>query len=188
MASNNTVIDLVTIDAARINDVCRLYFLWKDLNTGLRSYVSRGINFPDAISEPMGCFSLGYSWNKGSGGDAITPDGQVVEMKATSNFHGDLTSFGPVTTFDRLVFLRLDSRLNMLYIYDLNLNGDTLGDLPVNAKETIRDQQLQGRRPRLSIIKQVIEPLELNPVAIFDIRTMQVARPDSDNTGLQIQE
>lgn len=185
MANNNTAIDLVTIDAARINDVCRLYFLWKDLNVGLRSYVSRGINFPDAISEPIGCFALGYQWNKGSAGDAITPDGELVEMKATSNFHGDLTSFGPVTTFDKFIFLRLDFPQNMLYVYDLNLNGETLGDLKVNARQTIRDQQEQGRRPRLSIIKQVIEPMELDPVAIFDIRTMQVTRPDSVNTGVR---
>lgn len=172
------VVDLVEIDGARINDVSRLYFLWKDLNLGLRNFVSRGINFPEAISEPLACYALGYKWNKGSGGDAVTPDGRIVEMKATSNFDGDLSSFGPVTTFDDLYFLRLHQRDNQLYIYNLGLNGETLGDIAANKTQTVRDQQLQGRRPRFSIIKQIIEPQNLQPEVIFDIRTMQVLEPE----------
>lgn len=173
MTRNNRV-DLVEIDAARINDVCRLYFLWKDLNTGLRGFVSRGINFPEAISEPMGCYALGYQWNKGSAGDAMDSEGRLIEMKATSNFDRDLTSFGPVTSFDELVFLRLNQIENRLYIYRTGINGITLGDLPANSKETIGDQQRQGRRPRFSIIKTIIEAYDLEPTAIFDIRTMEV--------------
>lgn len=172
------VVDLVEIDGARINDVSRLYFLWKDLNLGLRNFVSRGINFPEAISEPLACYALGYKWNKGSGGDAVTHDGRIVEMKATSNFDGDLSSFGPVTTFDDLYFLRLHQRDNQLYIYNLGLNGETLGDIAANKTQTVRDQQLQGRRPRFSIIKQIIEPQNLQPEVIFDIRTMQVLEPE----------
>ena len=111
-------VDLVEIDAARINDVCDSYFKWKDLNNSLRNYVSRGINFPETISEPMGCYALGYLWNKGSGGDAEDRSGKKIEMKATSNFDSDLTSFGPKCDFDNLVFLRLDYNNNKLYIYD----------------------------------------------------------------------
>ena len=37
---------------------------WKDLNTYVKSLVSRGINMPDAISEPMGCYCLNLLWNK----------------------------------------------------------------------------------------------------------------------------
>lgn len=173
MARNNRV-DLVEIDAARINEVCRLYFLWKDLNVGLRGFVSRGINFPEAISEPMGCYALGYKWNKGSAGDAVDSLGRNIEMKATSNFDRDLTSFGPVTTFDELVFLRLNQSENKLYIYKMDITGITLGDLPANANETVGEQQAQGRRPRISIIRSIIEAYNLEPTAIFDIRTMQV--------------
>lgn len=173
MTRDNRV-DLVEIDAARINDVCRLYFLWKDLNTGLRGFVSRGINFPEAISEPMGCYALGYKWNKGSAGDARDSQGRNIEMKATSNFDSDLTSFGPVTVFDELVFLRLNQIENRLYIYKMDITGETLGDLPANARETVGEQQRQGRRPRFSIIRNIIEAYDLQPTAIFDIRTMQV--------------
>ena len=149
-------VDLVTIDAARINDVCDSYFKWKDLNNSLKNYVSRGINFPETISEPMGCYALGLLWNKGSGGDAQDSNGRKIEMKATSNFDSDLTSFGPTCIFDDLVFLRLDSSTNKLYIYDIGIDSEELKKLPANKTETVGDQQAQKRRPHISVINTLI--------------------------------
>lgn len=114
-------VDLVTIDVARINDVCDAYFKWKSLNDSIKNYCSRGTNFPETISEPMGCYVLSKlqeeetKWNKGSGGDAKRGT-QKIEMKATSNFDSDLTTFGPKASFDDLVFLRLDYEQNKLYV------------------------------------------------------------------------
>lgn len=169
-------IDLVGIDNARFNEACRLYFLWKDLNSSLRSVTTRGINFPEAISEQLGCYAMGYLWNKGSYGDAQTPDGLVVEMKATSNYDGDLTSFSPTTIFDKLVFLRLDYVNNILHVYDLEMNSNDLMRVPVNLNQTVADQQAQGRRPRFSVIQRIIAPNQLEPTASIDIRTGQVYR------------
>lgn len=53
----------VVIDDARINEVCDAFFKWKDLNTYIKSTSSRGLNMPDAISEPMACFLIEYLWN-----------------------------------------------------------------------------------------------------------------------------
>ena len=55
----------ITIDDARIDETCNAYFKWKDLNTYISNNSHRGINMPDAISEPMGCYCLGYLWNRG---------------------------------------------------------------------------------------------------------------------------
>ena len=55
---------LIKIDEPRIQQTCDAYFKWKDLNTYVKSLVSRGINMPDAISEPMGCYCLDLLWNK----------------------------------------------------------------------------------------------------------------------------
>ncbi|WP_291736587.1 hypothetical protein [Clostridium sp.] len=167
-------VDLVEIDAARINDVCDSYFKWKDLNNSLKNYVSRGINFPETISEPMGCYALGYLWNKGSAGDAQDRNGRKIEMKATSNFDSDLTSFGPKCDFDNLVFLRLDYNNNKLYIYDTGINSEELKSLPANKHETIGDQQKQKRRPHVSIINIIINARELQPTCIFNIRRAEV--------------
>ena len=172
-------VDLVTIDAARINDVCDAYFKWKSLNDTIKNYCSRGTNFPETISEPMGCFALSQvqseetKWNKGSGGDAKRGEAKI-EMKATSNFDSDLTSFGPKSTFDDLVFLRLDYDENKLYVYDTGLSSEDVKDLPVNQNETIRDQQLAKRRPHISLIKTLIEDRSMKPVAILNIRRAEV--------------
>ena len=98
----------INIDDARIDETCNAYFKWKDLNTYISNNSHRGINMPDAISEPMGCYCLGLLWNRGSEvGDATNPTtGEKVEFKATSRFEEDLSSFGPTCQFDDLVFLR----------------------------------------------------------------------------------
>ena len=105
---------LIEIDEARIDETCNAYFKWKDLNTYISNNSRRGINMPDAISEPMGCYCLGYLWNRGSEvGDATNPKtGEKIEFKATSRFEGDLSSFGPKCEFDDLVFLRFNLNEN----------------------------------------------------------------------------
>lgn len=161
-------VDLVKIDAARIYDVCEGYFSWKSLNDKIKSYCSRGINFPDAISEPMGCFALGYLWNKGTAGDAQKPNGQKVEFKATSNFYSDLTSFGPEIDFNDLVFLRLDQEHNRLWVYDTGYSALDVQKIQVNKNETLADQQRAHRRPRIRFI-DTIEQRGLKPTVVFDI-------------------
>ena len=167
---------LIKIDEVRIEETCDAYFKWKDLNTYIKSLVSRGINMPDAISEPMGCYCMGYYWNKSSGGDAQTKDGKKVEFKATSNFDMDLSSFGPKCDFDKLVFLRFNLNENLLYVYDTGLDANDLAQLPVAAGKTVSDYQAQGKRPHLSIINTVIEPNNLEPDVIFNIRRGKIVQ------------
>lgn len=171
-------VDLVSIDAARVNDVCDAYFKWKDLNNSLKNYCSRGLNFPETISEPMACYALSQigketKWNKGSAGDAQRGD-KKLEMKATSNFDSDLTSFGPKCDFNDLIFLRLDYANNKLYVYDTGIDSEELKCLPANQTETVGEQQAQKRRPHISIIDTVINARGLKPSCIFDIRRAEV--------------
>ena len=44
----------ITIDDARIDETCKTYFKRKDLNTCISNNSCRGMNMPDAISEPLG--------------------------------------------------------------------------------------------------------------------------------------
>ena len=157
---------LIEIDEARIDETCNAYFKWKDLNT----YISN--NMPDAISEPMGCYCLGYLWNRGSEvGDATNPKtGEKIEFKATSRFEGDLSSFGPKCEFDDLVFLRFNLNENLLYIYDLKINSEEFGKYPANKTQTIQDQKEQGRRPHVSLQQLFVDAQNLEPDIIFDIR------------------
>lgn len=131
---------------------------------------------PDAISEPMGCYCLGYLWNRGSEvGDATDPvTGKKIEFKATSRFEGDLSSFGPKCKFDNLIFLRFNTDDNLLYIYDLKLNSEELGKYPANKTQTIEEQKKQGRRPHISLQKLFVEDKNLIPDIIFDIRRCKI--------------
>lgn len=166
----------IKIDDARIDETCHAYFKWKDLNTYIVSNSHRGMNIPDAISEPMGCYCLNLLWNRGKEiGDATDPnDNRKIEFKATSRFDGDLSSFGPDCTFDDLVFLRFNLNENLLYIYDLQINSQEFGEYPANQTETIQDQKIQKRRPRVSLQKLFVDAKNLSPDVIFDIRKCKI--------------
>ena len=166
----------IVIDDARIDEACNAYFKWKDLNTYISNNSRRGINIPDAISEPMGCYCLGLLWNRGKEvGDATDPrTGRKIEFKATSRFEGDLSSFGPTCQFDDLVFLRYKLDENLLYIYDLGIDSVEFGKLPANRTETIQDQKDQGRRPHVSLQELFVDAYDLEPDIIFDIRRCRI--------------
>lgn len=167
-------VDYVDIDNARFKEVCRLYFAWKDLNHAVKSVTSRGINFPDLISEQMVCFALKLKWNKGSvAGDATDEKENLIEIKATSNYNSDLSSFSPNTKFDRLLFFRLNQSENFANIYDLKLNNTQFEKLPVNSTQCVRDQQESGRRPRLSLIKY-INHQDIKPLCKIDIINQEI--------------
>ncbi|MCW1628652.1 hypothetical protein OLW03_07760, partial [Campylobacter jejuni] len=125
-------------------------------------------DFPDCISEPIVCYAFNYNWNNNNEtGDATSDSGELIEIKATSNFDSDLSSFSPNTNFDKLIFVRLDQERNLAYIYDLKLNFKQFQILEVNKKETVLDQQKQNRRPRLSLI-QYIEKNEIKSLYCVD--------------------
>ncbi len=170
---------LIKIDEPRIEQTCDAYFKWKDLNTYVKSLVSRGINMPDAISEPMGCYCLNLLWNKSTGGDAIASDGRKIEFKATSNYAYDLSSFGPKCDFDDLVFLRFDLDLNMLFIYDTGVNSEELKKIPVSKNATVGDYQKAGKRPHIRIIESIIEARNLKPTVVFNIRRCKIETVES---------
>ncbi len=167
---------LVVIDEARIQETCNAYFKWKDLNTYVKSLVSRGINIPDAISEPMGCYCLGLLWNKKSGGDAYSKDGKKIEFKATSNYNYDLSSFGPKCDFDDLVFLRFNLDTNMLYVYDIKVNSIDIRNFQLSKNETFYEYQQKGKRPHFSIIKSIIDAKGLEPTVVFNIRLGKIEK------------
>ncbi len=166
-------LDLVTVDKARFYDAVDMYFLWKELDQRIRTSATRGVNFPETISEALACYALGFKWNKGTGGDAVNGD-QIVEFKACSNWNLDTTSFSPTEKFDKLYFLRLDKRNDELYIYDTGFNSEDLKKIKVNKNQTLEEQQKLGRRPRFSVIKFILEPNNVKPAMKVNIREKKV--------------
>ncbi len=167
--------DYIVLDKSRYKDAVRAYFLWKELNGLITNSHNRAINFPETISETLLCYAMGFELNRGAGGDAKNPQtNEVCEIKASSNWDRDTSSFSPSEEFDNLYFARLYQRDDELYIYDLGINSVSLKDVPVNKKETVGDQQQQKRRPRFSIINKIIKPQDLQPVAKVNLRSENI--------------
>ncbi|MFG3434279.1 Bsp6I family type II restriction endonuclease [Lysinibacillus fusiformis] len=169
--------DFVKIDKSRFNDAIKAYFLWKELNALIKNSHNRGINFPETISETLLCSAMGFELKRGTGGDARDPKtNEIIEAKATSNWDKDTTSFSPKEAFDLLYFLRLNQRDDELYIYNSGISSETLKLIQVNKSQTLEDQQKQGRRPRFSVIKLIIEAQNIQPVAKIELRTKKVIK------------
>lgn len=152
------------------NEIISLYPLWKELNKRIKQLYPRGVNFHEVFSEFIVCYVNDYYHSLGVGSeDAFTNDNIKVQIKGTSNFNSDLTSFGPTSEFEILEFARLDQTENNLYLYKIPI--DDLYNVHVNKLQTFKQQQQLGRRPRFSIISNFIEPYKLRPYAIVDMRT-----------------
>lgn len=150
-----------------------LYVDWKDLNDRLKQIGTRGINLPETISENAFCIFFRDCFRvvklaKGKCSfDAInTKTGSRIQIKATS-VESDLTSFGPKSEWDELFFLDFSAGNGVFKAY--KIEPDWIYGHNVNKTQTFQQQQEQGRRPRFSIIENIIKPKNLQPVKVLKI-------------------
>lgn len=160
---NNT--DVLIRNYTSIDEIklVQLYKTWLEFGTLCTEYGGRKPNIPEVLTENLVCYLIPdilnvnkstYITPKGSSYDAIDNKGNLVQIKATS-IEKDLTSFGPRTKFDRLIFVKVSYNINEFYIYEIEPNN--IYDLKITATQTFKDQQNEGRRPRFSIIKTFID-------------------------------
>lgn len=73
----------------------------------------------------------------------------------------DVTSFGPRSKFDRLIFADFYNKNydGTFILYDISV--DTIENAFVNISETVQQQANQKRRPRLSL-KEIVEREKIN--------------------------
>jgi hypothetical protein len=148
----------------------RLYADWKNLNDRLKAISTRGINLPETISENAFClFFSDYvrvvKLKKGKCSfDCInTKTGERIQIKATS-VKSDLTSFGPRSEWDSLFFLDFSTGNGSFKVY--KIEQDWIYNHQVNKLQTFRQQQEQSRRPRFSIIDNIIKVRGLKPTKV----------------------
>lgn len=170
---NPVILELLDFDDNDRKYWKELFEMWKNLKMGMRKYKSREPNFPEGLSEIAFCLYSGS--NKfvsikrghcpGSFDTFNVNTNRAEQIKATS-VGNDLTSFGPRSYWDDLYFLdfynngKLDGSFNVYLI-----PNDYIYTLKVNKTQTVMDQQKQGRRPRFSILKQIIEAKKIKPIA-----------------------
>ena len=149
------------------NHFNQIYFLWKELNKDLIALNSRRSNLPEILSEGLTAylFNLARTNNttfKGlphSSFDCIDPKiGKTYQIKAVSTLtdteYGGPTSFGPRSEWDELILAHFICETNVVNFYKFT---DNINDIQVNAKETFADQCACGKRPRFSLLKEVLK-------------------------------
>lgn len=157
-------------------DFCELKNIFKDwrkMNARLKALEGRSLNVPDVFSEALFCIFFNAIRTNGDAYsyDCVSLDTHAGIQVKSASIPEDCTSFGPTSTWDEIYYVDfapngfVDGKVNF-YKIDVDFS-----DLVLNAKkgETFRDQQLQGRRPRFSIKKKIIQKYGLRPCLSIDL-------------------
>lgn len=167
------------------NSLIQIYNSWQNLNNTLISIGARGVNIPEGLTETLYCYITGaYRTNNiklsncNTSFDCYLPSnspntpGKRIQVKACS-IAPDLTSFGPHSVWDKLIFIDFSSGNGNFEIYCIPNNLIYSRVLNKKKNETFKMQQSQGRRPRLSLI-EVINENQLKPIYIDNIYNLRV--------------
>lgn len=148
-----------------------LFDSWKKLKLGMRAYESREPNFPEGLSEVAYCLWSGSSRKINTRGvsnssfDTYNQTSKETEQVKACSVEDDLTSFGPKSKWDKLIFLDFYNEGKVDGLFDVYiLPTEKIYLHKVNRLQTFRDQQGQGRRPRLSLKKFIFDE-QIKPVA-----------------------
>lgn len=151
----------------------RIFGEWLSINRELKEIGGRSVNVPDVLSEALFCVHFNAVRTNGTASsyDCVSrDDGNGIQVKSCS-IRGDCTSFGPETKWDELYFMDFAPHGKVDGCVDFYKIDEDIGDIIVNSRkgETFHDQQLQGRRPRFSIKKCIIEQYKLKPIKSIDL-------------------
>lgn len=162
------VIKYIEEDRLRLKNI---YYKWRELSTELRSMSGRGINLPEVLSESAFCLEMGavrvISSISGANSSWDCYDikrDKRIQIKACSVLP-DLTSFGPKSQWDELYFMDFFRKGNWDGSFDIYfIPNELVYEHKVNERQTLKDQQQQGKRPRFSIFKELIIPNNIKPL------------------------
>ena len=122
-------------------------------------WAKRAPNMPSELTEAIVCLCTEAELIDEGHGDILLPKGLIGEVKGTSSSERDLSSFSPSSEFDKLFFVHMDPQSHDIYhVYDLGLNRKSIAGIMVNETSTFADHSKGNRRPRFSIIDQIIRP------------------------------
>ena len=170
--------EVMKFDESDRNLLNKIYTEWRTLNKLLISINSRSVNLPEGLSESAFCLEM----------DAVRVPGAIsgannsfdcydlaskkrIQVKACSVLP-DLTSFGPRSEWDQLYFVDFYRNGKWDGTFDIYMiPTDYIRNYHVNAAQTFRDQQIQGRRPRFSIFKEIIVKKGLRPVRTGNLKS-----------------
>lgn len=157
------------------------YFVWKATGERWQEKGFRRPNLPEVISEGLPSALFGWARtnhlhliNISNSADLVdTTTGDAIQVKGISVYgesDGGPTSFGPNTQFDRLIVIHVRLDEDKAYFYEMDAVG--YKDWKVNGQMSLREQQAQGKRPRLPLLP-IIREQGLAPFATYDFHTSE---------------
>lgn len=133
-------------------------------------WAKRAANMPSELTEAIVCLCTGAELIDKGHGDILLPRGLIGEVKGTSSYEKDLSTFSPSSEFDKLFFVHMDPLTHDIYhVYDLGLNRKSISGIMVNKSATFADHSKGKRGPRFSIIRQIIKPRNMKPTWKVDM-------------------
>ena len=145
--------------------LANIYKEWRGLSDHLKQVGARGVNLPEGLSEGAFCLEMGaYRVDSSVSGANTSFDAydsnrkKRIQVKACSVLP-DLTSFGPRSIWDELYFCDFYRQGKWDGTFDIYLiDNDLIYNHRVNKNQTMQEQQLEKRRPRFSLHKDLIIP------------------------------
>ena len=148
-----------------------LFDKWATLNRELKEYGARGLTFPEGLSEVAFCLLTGsvkkLSTPQGvtASFDTYNPTSKKAQQIKASTIYDDLTSFGPKSKWDELYFMDFYNDGIHDGSFDLYLiSNELIYGHKVNKDQTLIMQQQEGKRPRVSLKKNVISKHGIMPL------------------------
>lgn len=188
MESKTTTIELpegtynVIADHFDNKDLVKLksiYDNWRELSKTLNSFNARSVNLPEGLSEVAFCLFM----------DCVRLNNPKISGKVNTSFDAyslsrkkriqikscsvlpDLTSFGPKSKWDEIYFQDFYRDGKWDYKVDIYKIPDSLiYSHKVNKLQTFAEMQSEGKRPRFSIYKSIIEQNNIKPVKTFSLK------------------
>jgi hypothetical protein len=164
-------VEVLQINQNDRQNLFSIYNQWRNLSNELISINGRGVNLPEALSESTFCLEMDcvrvISSISGANSSWDCYDlnrHKRIQVKACSVLP-DLTSFGPTSEWDEIYFMDFCKDGSWRGEFDIYLiDNDLIYNHRVNNNQTMREQQLQKRRPRFSIYRDIIQKQKIKPV------------------------
>ena len=158
-----------------------LYNAWQKASKLSVELKGRKFNLPESLSEGLFSLEMGVGRVLNCSNNGVNSSWDCIDPKTTTRIQvkacsvlPDLTSFGPRSVWDKLYFCdfsRLDGTFT-IYLIPNDYVYDRVVSTEKGKKETMRDQQKQGRRPRMKII-DIINEKKLTPVKIGSVHKLK---------------
>ena len=166
-------VDADYFDKTDLKVLIEIYESWRYLSNKLKDFNARSVNLPEGLSEVAFCYFMNcvrlnnpkISGKVNTSFDAYSLKGKKrIQIKSCSVLP-DLTSFGPKSQWDELYFQDFYRKGNWDYTIDIYLIPNHLiYSQKVNSSQTLKEMQKEGKRPRFSIFKDIIDKQKLKPI------------------------